>query len=90
MLTSDHQLMPMVAANIQQAIAVYGDFDGVFHAGDMVNVPDRASEWFDDRRGRSFFPVLQGRASVTLGGKSIRERKCYNPLPSFPALATMK
>lgn len=86
LLTSDHQLMPMVAANIQQAIAVYGDFDGVFHAGDMVNVPDRASEWFDDRRGRSFFPVLQGRASVTLGGKIYQGAQVLQSTPLFPCI----
>lgn len=86
LLTSDHQLMPMVAANIQQAIAVYGDFDAVFHAGDMVNVPDRASEWFDDRRGRSFFPVLQGRASVTLGGKIYQGAPIVQSTPLFPCI----
>ncbi|AIE74349.1 metallophosphoesterase family protein [Synechocystis sp. PCC 6714] len=84
LLTSDHQLMPMVAANIQQAIAVYGDFDAVFHAGDMVNVPDRASEWFDDRRGRSFFPVLQGRASVQLGNRIYHGGQILQSTPMFP------
>ena len=84
LLTSDHQLMPMVAANIHQAIAIYGQFDGVFHAGDMVNVPDRASEWFDDRRGRSFFPVLQGRASVQLGGKIYHGAPVLQSTPMFP------
>ncbi|MCK9903468.1 hypothetical protein CC117_26940 [Parafrankia colletiae] len=32
----------------------------MFVAGDLVNVPGRASEWFDDTRGSAFFPVLQG------------------------------
>lgn len=86
LLTSDHQLMPMVAANIHQAIAVYGQFDGVFHAGDMVNVPDRASEWFDDRRGRSFFPVLQGKASVQLGGKIYHGGAVLQSTPMFPCI----
>jgi hypothetical protein len=35
-------------------------------AGDMVNIPDRASEWFDDNRGNAFFPCLQGRAEFVL------------------------
>ena len=65
LLTSDHQMMPMVPKTLQKAVETCGDFDAVFYAGDMVNVPDRASEWFDDRRGRSFFPCFQGRAIVT-------------------------
>jgi len=35
--------------------------DAVFYAGDLQNVPDRASEWFDDNRGFSYFAALQGR-----------------------------
>ncbi|MBL1174410.1 metallophosphoesterase family protein [Pantanalinema sp. GBBB05] len=62
LLTSDHQLKPMVAANLQKVVETVGQVDAVFLAGDLVNVPDRASEWFDDRRGNAFFPVLQGRA----------------------------
>ncbi|MEY2984616.1 MAG: hypothetical protein RLZZ568_1233 [Cyanobacteriota bacterium] len=86
LLTSDHQLMPMVAANIQQAAAIYGKFDAVFHAGDLVNVPDRASEWFDDRRGRSFFPVLQGKASVQLGGRIYQGAPILQNTPLFPCI----
>ncbi|MBT9312833.1 purple acid phosphatase family protein [Leptothoe kymatousa] len=66
LLTSDHQLMPMTAANLQKVEETMGQVDGVFFAGDLVNVPDRASEWFDDSRGGAFFPCLQGRGSYTL------------------------
>jgi hypothetical protein len=66
LLTSDHQLMPMVAANLQKVRETVGQVDAVFFAGDLVNIPDRASEWFDDRRGGAFFPCLQGRASYAL------------------------
>ncbi|MDV3001459.1 MAG: hypothetical protein N5P05_003065 [Chroococcopsis gigantea SAG 12.99] len=66
LLTSDHQLMPMTAANLQKVVETVGQVDAVFHAGDLVNVPDRASEWFDDYRGGSFFPCLQGRAHYHL------------------------
>ena len=66
LLTSDHQLMPMVAANLQKVVETVGQVDAIFLAGDLVNVPDRASEWFDDSRGRAFFPCLQGRASYQL------------------------
>lgn len=66
LLTSDHQLMPMTAANLQKVIETVGQVDAVFMAGDLVNVPDRASEWFDDNRGGAFFPALQGRAHYAL------------------------
>ena len=66
LLTSDHQLMPMTAANLQKVEETIGQVDGVFLAGDLINIPDRASEWFDDTRGGAFFPCLQGRASYKL------------------------
>jgi hypothetical protein len=66
LLTSDHQLMPMVAANLEKVVETVGRVDAIFFAGDLVNVPDRASEWFDDSRGGAFFPCLQGRANYTL------------------------
>jgi Icc-related predicted phosphoesterase len=62
LLTSDHQLKPMIAANCQKVIETIGRVDAVFFAGDLVDVPDRASDWFDDKTGNAFFPVLQGRA----------------------------
>lgn len=66
LLTSDHQLMPNTPANLQKVVETVGRVDAVFLAGDLVNIPDRASEWFDDARGRAFFPGLQGRAAQTL------------------------
>jgi hypothetical protein len=66
LLTSDHQLKPMTAANLQKVVETVGRVDAVFFAGDMVNVPDRASEWFDDSRGCAFFPCLQARGSYEL------------------------
>ncbi|MBS3177416.1 MULTISPECIES: metallophosphoesterase family protein [unclassified Pseudoclavibacter] len=60
LLTSDHQLGATVPATMQQAIAATGGFDAVLYAGDFVNVPDRASEWFDDARGSAFFPSMRG------------------------------
>lgn len=62
LLTSDHQLKPMTAANLQKVVETVGKVDAVWFAGDLVNVPDRASEWFDDNRGNALFPGLQGRA----------------------------
>jgi 3',5'-cyclic AMP phosphodiesterase CpdA len=90
LLTSDHQLMPMTAANLQKVVETIGRIDAVFMAGDLVNIPDRASEWFDDNRGGAFFPCLQGRANYTLekngvatiyyGGELIQHA------PLFPAI----
>ncbi|MGB3206103.1 MAG: metallophosphoesterase [Crinalium sp.] len=72
LLTSDHQLQPMVSANLQKVAETIGQVDAVFHAGDMVNVPDRASEWFDDSRGGAFFPCLQGCANYELEKNGIK------------------
>ncbi len=66
LLTSDHQLMPMTAANLQKVEETVGRVDAVFLAGDLINIPDRASEWFDDQRGGAFFPALQGRGHYQL------------------------
>jgi len=66
LLTSDHQLKPMVSANLQQVAEQFAPLDLVLFAGDLVNVPDRASEWFDDAAGGAFFPTLQGRANYQM------------------------
>ncbi|MDX2160714.1 MAG: metallophosphoesterase [bacterium] len=68
LLTSDNQLMPMTPTNMQKVIEFIGEgeIDAVLMAGDLQNIPDRASEWFDDNRGRAFFPALQGRSSAVL------------------------
>lgn len=66
LLTSDHQIKPMVAANLQKVVETVGKVDAVFFAGDLVNLPDRASEWFDDSRGNAFFPCLQGYAEYKM------------------------
>lgn len=56
----------MVAANLQKVVETIGSVDAIFLAGDLVNIPDRASEWFDDQRGGAFFPCLQGKANYAL------------------------
>lgn len=71
LLTSDHQLKPMTAANLQKVVEI-GKVDAVFFVGDLVNIPDRASEWFDDNRGGALFPCLQGRASYELDKNGIK------------------
>ncbi|MGB6296563.1 MAG: metallophosphoesterase family protein [Rivularia sp. (in: cyanobacteria)] len=71
LLTSDHQLKPMTAANLQKAKEI-GDIDAVFIAGDLINIPDRASEWFDDNRGAAFFPALQGKANYEIDKDGVK------------------
>ncbi|RZM83091.1 purple acid phosphatase family protein [Leptolyngbya iicbica] len=86
LLTSDHQAKPMTAANLQKVEETVGAVDAVFVAGDLVNVPDRASEWFDDATGAAFFPALQGRASYQLGNQEYRGGALIQSAPLFPAI----
>ena len=99
LLTSDHQLMPMTPANLQKVEEIIAQekdgeefrrLDAVFLAGDLVNIPDRASEWFDDERGHAFFPNLQGRANYALernGRTTIyRGGEIIQHAPLFPAI----
>jgi hypothetical protein len=90
LLTSDHQLMPMTAANLQKVVETIGRVDAIFFAGDLVNIPDRASEWFDDDRGGAFFPCLQGRANYILEKNGLKTAysggKLIQHAPIFPAI----
>ncbi len=90
LLTSDHQLMPMTAANLQKVAETIDRVDGVFMAGDLINIADRASEWFDDTRGRAFFPCLQGRGFSELDKNGIKTVYTGGELiqhaPLFPAI----
>ena len=72
LLTSDHQLKPMTAANLQKAKETVGDIDAVFMAGDLINISDRASEWFDDNRGGAFFPAFQGKANYEIDKEGVK------------------
>ncbi|MBD6617110.1 metallophosphoesterase [Komarekiella sp. 'clone 1'] len=72
LLTSDHQLKPMTAANLQKVVETVGQVDGVWFAGDLINTPDRASEWFDDNSGGALFPGLQGRAKYEITHNGVK------------------
>lgn len=63
LLTSDLQSKANAPANYQKVLETIGLPDAVFFAGDLVNIPDRASEWFDQIEDGAppFFPTLQGR-----------------------------
>lgn len=65
LLTSDHQQKNNAPANLQWAKETIGDIDVTLVAGDLINVPDRASEWFDHNGGLAFFEGMQGNASFT-------------------------
>lgn len=87
LLTSDHQAMVNTAANLEMAKRTIGTIDAVFLAGDLVNVPDRASEWFDDTRGSGFFPCLQGRGGrVSTGGRSYAGGPIVQSAVLYPAI----
>ncbi len=90
LLTSDHQLMPMTAANLAKVVETVDRVDGVFFPGDLVNVSDRASEWFDDLGGAAFFPSLQGKANYELERDGIKTQytggEIIQHAPLFTAL----
>lgn len=86
LLTSDHQLMPLTALNLQKASELTHRFDAVFYAGDAVMVPDRASEWFDDIRGSSFFACLQGNAKVTIQDTVVAGAPIIQHCPIYTAV----
>ena len=86
LLTSDHQSKPMTVANLQKVIETVDSVDAVLVAGDLVNVPDRASEWFDDAAGAAFFPALQGRADYQLSGQRYRGGALIQSAPLFSAI----
>lgn len=66
LLTSDHQEKKNAPANLQFAAETLKKqgrpIDVALVAGDLVNVPDRASEWFDHTEGLAFFQGMQGNA----------------------------
>ena len=86
LLTSDHQLKPMVPVNLAKVAETVGvELDGVLMAGDMVNVPDRASDWFDSGVAPAFFAAFAGRAG-TSGGEPCGGAPILQHTPIFPAI----
>ncbi|HEY2810401.1 MAG TPA: metallophosphoesterase [Rhabdochlamydiaceae bacterium] len=86
LLTSDHQIKPMVAANLQKVQETCPDIDAIFFAGDTVDHPDCASEWFDDPSGGGFFSCLQGKASRAVHGVTYRGGALMQCAPLFSAI----
>lgn len=84
LITSDHQMKNNTPANLQWAQKTIGDIDAVLFPGDLVNVPDRASEWFDADHQKAFFPGLQGttqykasNGNTYTGGQIIQHAPLY-------------
>ncbi len=84
LLTSDHQQKNNTTANMYWAAQILGPIDVTLFAGDLINHPDRASEWFDDNRGLGFFPGLQGNSTyvaengrVYPGGEIVQNAVLY-------------
>lgn len=65
LLTSDHQEKMNAPANLQYVAETLGDIDAALIAGDLINVPDRAFEWFDHTNGLAFFGGMQGNSTYT-------------------------
>ncbi|WP_409482977.1 metallophosphoesterase family protein [Arsenicicoccus dermatophilus] len=87
MLTSDHQDKVNTPRNLETAARTMGALDAVILAGDLVNVPDRASEWFDSRSGSAFFPGLQGRAHrADTSGRVSTGAAIIQNVPLWPAI----
>ncbi len=87
LLTSDHQLMPNTHLNLQKVAETIGQVDAVFMAGDLVNIPDRAEEWFEHTsRGIGFFPALQGRAQIVNPTTAYRGGEILQHAHLFPAI----
>ncbi|WP_299039197.1 metallophosphoesterase [uncultured Pseudokineococcus sp.] len=87
LLTSDHQLKTMTPANLEKVAETVGvELDGVMVAGDLVNVPDRASEWFDDASGLAFFAGLTGRGHQEIAGRTYTGAPLVQHAPLYPAI----
>lgn len=62
LITSDQQNRAMAPANFEKVVETVGKVDAVLFAGDLVDTPNRASEWFyrSTENRPPFFPSLQG------------------------------
>ncbi len=86
LLTSDGQLKDMVAANLQMAEKTAGHIDAVFYAGDLVNIPDQADEWFDLDNANTFFSLMQGNGEKQLRGETYRGAAILQEAPMYAAV----
>jgi hypothetical protein len=85
LLTSDHQNRAMAPANFEKVVETVGRVDAVLFAGDFVDTPNRASEWFDrnDESRPAFFPSIQGRFQLLFPHHPYRGGEILQHAPVF-------
>lgn len=88
LLTSDLQSKANSPANYQKVVDTIGLPDAVFFAGDLVNIPDRASEWFDQIEDGAppFFPTMQGRYQQIRPDSAYKGGEILQHTPLFAAI----
>ena len=86
LLTSDGQLKDMVAANLQMAEQSVGHIDAVFYAGDLVNIPDQADEWFNMGNPNTFFSLMQGNGKKELNQETYHGAAILQEAPMYAAV----
>lgn len=84
LLTSDLQGKPMCAANFEKAYETVGDVDAILANGDIVDVIDRAYDWF--YADNAFFKVMTGKAEDKLGGVTYKGGAFLQNAPIYAAL----
>ncbi len=84
LLTSDIQTKNMCAANIQKVYETVGQVDAILANGDIVDVADRAYDWFD--ADSSFFRVMQGTTDRTIGGEQYNGAALMQYAPTYAAV----
>lgn len=84
LLTSDIQTKNMCAANIQKVYETVGSVDAILANGDIVDVADRAYDWFD--ADSSFFRVMQGTTDRTIGGAEYSGAPLMQNAPTYAAV----
>lgn len=96
LLSSDQQERFNSAANYQVVAEMFPDLDAVFFAGDLVNHPRRAAEWFDNFKSEwrdrptsaspAFFPVLQGTFGDQVPASPWKGGEIMQNVPLFPSI----
>lgn len=89
LFTSDHQLKPMVAANLQK-VQETSPIDAIFFAGDLVTYADRGSDWFDDKSGGVFSLASREKPIARSAMPFIKEELFYKQLLCIQPSEIMK
>ena len=84
LLTSDIQTKNMCAANIQKVYETVGQVDAILANGDIIDVPDRAYDWFD--ADSSFFRVMQGTSDRVISGEAYTGAELLQYAPLYASI----